>query len=270
MSPAARAQSCQLVSLGEVKIVGQTEMGANKWAKNTGAEVVAASLNGQPSLIGINLNFPYSLATRRRVVELNLPIGKPRLNLTSPGRDGISDLAKMGELQLGAAHLHGVEAFVDNAEVGHADILLSSLLLENFLPEFDIGHGILRLFSKEHCPDKVVYWAMEYQKLPFRHLGETGVFANVAVNGDKVLAAINPGIPRSVIPARYLETLSVPSQDNRAVLGTLEIGGVTLRNWTVSTDMPGSEATMLIGDDVLKHMRFIIDYDAKAIYFTVG
>jgi hypothetical protein len=73
---------------------------------------------------------------------------------------------------------------IGNAKFGEADVVVNASLrkwdpaqpagvvgmdsLAGFDVELDIAHHKLNLFSSDHCPGQVVYWADAYQKVPMR------------------------------------------------------------------------------------------------------
>ena len=256
-----------------------------------GTAVLKATLNGKPVTVGLDMENRFTIVSRASTAAWNVPVRRGEVSRNKLGTDSLTDIATLGDLAIGGAKLDRLEAFVDDRDLGGADLIIGTNMLKNFLPEFDVGHNVLRLFAKQHCPDKVVYWAPDYLKLTYEEISDRFLVAGT-INDKPAEIAISPGLARSVVASETVAAIPLGRQDDgHAVLSTLEFGGVRLHNIPadIGTLVAGSEygipgqtgshlstrrvmkATDLkLGDDVLKHLRFIIDFDAKTIYFTVG
>ena len=275
---AAHAQDCELVTYGEVPITRSAE----------GNVRLGGILDDKPIEVGIDFDRPFNLISRAEADKRDVRI-KVGMQLVTPGEDSLNDVAAFGSLRLAAADLHPFEAFIDERRKSVEGIVIGTNVLKNFLPEFDIAHDVIRLFARPHCDDKLVYWSTEYLKVSYEEIGGRFVI-KAKIDGKDAHVALAPGLPRSIVDNEAVETMSLQRRDgDSAKLDTLEFGGVKLRNLAVDTGslLPELrfshggkthlsprrtiEATDLkIGDDVLKHLRFIIDFQAKTIYFTVG
>jgi hypothetical protein len=61
--------------------------------------------------------------------------------------------------------------------------------------EIDMAARKLNLYSQDHCPGKVVYWAKTYDAVPFR-LGKLGEFYfPMELDGKKIEATLSSGNP---------------------------------------------------------------------------
>ncbi|HLZ66628.1 MAG TPA: hypothetical protein VKQ29_10375 [Aliidongia sp.] len=274
----AQTADCRLASFGEVPI-SQTPGGRS---------VLAASLNGRPINLAFDLENAYGVVAQADADAWKAAVREGEVAFIRQGRDSLTDIATLGSLSVGTARFNGFEAFVDKADLHGADVVLGTNTLRNFLPEFDIGHNVLRLFGKTPCPDKVVYWAPEYLQLGFRKVGDR-FLVDAKINGSEIHAAISPGLARSTISPEAETRLGLARPDGTAVVETLEFGGIKLHNLTVDAEELVAEKThsggpaanftgrraltptdLKIGDDVLKHLRFVIDFEAQRISFTTS
>lgn len=78
------------------------------------------------------------------------------------------------------------------------DGTLAPDLLQLFDVDFDFGHGKLNLFSPEHCPGKVVYWAGAYAEVPFSFMAASLLGANhiklqMTLDGHALTTALDTG-----------------------------------------------------------------------------
>jgi predicted aspartyl protease len=67
--------------------------------------------------------------------------------------------------------------------------------------ELDIAHSQLNLYSQDHCPGNVVYWADTYDAVPMKR-GLAGNFSfPIELNGKKIEATISTGNSRTTLSA---------------------------------------------------------------------
>ncbi|HLZ66341.1 MAG TPA: hypothetical protein VKQ29_08925 [Aliidongia sp.] len=158
-------------------------------------------------------------------------------------------------------------------------------MLRSFLPEFDLKQGVVRLFAKQHCADKLVYWASDY--LTFGYDDSDGrLLFSAKIDGRDSHAILEPDLPQSTISFEAADASHLP-REGSGKLQSLEFGGITLHNISVNsaalqlpqeygqTSHLGAHGLLHpvdieLGADVLKHLRFIMDFDAKTVFFTVG
>jgi len=243
-------------------------------------------LDGKPVQVILDFERPFSLISRAKASQLGASIGRGHGGVLSMGEDFHGDAATLGILRLGKAELKDFEAAVDDGRKAYDGIILGYNMLRYFVPEFDLAHDVIRLFGKDHCPDKLVYWSPDYLKFGFDdHTALIMIAAKL--DGRDVNATLAPERLRSTISFDAADHLSL-AHEGEGMLQSLEFGGIALHHVAVDvTDLrypndPSSVAGHLsrralmkptdlkIGADVLKHMRFMIDFEAKTIYFTVG
>src|ERR1700761_2411241 len=106
--PEAWAQSCRLVSYGEAAITREAD----------GLGVVTATLEGKPVKVWVNPNSRYTLVPRKKIEEWGAKTRRNSQSLMMVGSDTLSDVAILGRLQLGAAGIGNLEAFVDERPLG--------------------------------------------------------------------------------------------------------------------------------------------------------
>jgi hypothetical protein len=218
----------------------------------------------------------------------NLPVRSGGIALMASGRATNDNVATLGTLNLGVARFQNFEAFVVDEDLGDVYFSLGSGVIENFMPEFDLAHNVIRIFSKDHCKDNVVYWSGEYLEMQYEKIN-TSYLVNVKINGADYRATLSPGVPKSAISVEAEDSLGLHHQPgDDVVIDSLELGGIKLHK-LAATDVLGlaahkktptivqfhanpriTQSNMIIGDDVLKHMRFIIDFESHIIYFTVS
>ncbi|GGF02129.1 hypothetical protein GCM10011611_04530 [Aliidongia dinghuensis] len=275
-TPWAQAQDCKLVSRGEIPLTRSSD----------GHLLLSVALNGKPVQMALDFERPFTTISRAKVNELDAPVTNQAGGEFRLGEDALGDVAMLGSVRLGAASVDRLEAVVDDGRKAYNGIILGYNMLQYFLPEFDLAHDVIRLFDKRHCPDKVVYWAPDYLTFKYDdHIGR--MLLDAKVDGRDVHAMLAPERVQSTISYDVADASGI-SHDTGGALQTLEFGGITLRHAAVQVaDLryargpSGPDAhiqaralltptDIKIGADVLKHLRFIIDFEAKTVYFTVG
>lgn len=111
-----------------------------------------------------------------------------------------------------------------------ADGTLGSDVLLNFDLDFDFAAGVLNLYSQDHCPGKVVYWAKEYSDIPMattaqiKWLGTTPVSEDHdvlkggfigAIDGIRTAFDFNTAIKRSRVHELMFRELAALGLKNR-------------------------------------------------------
>jgi len=248
--------------------------------------MLSVVLDGKPVQVVLDFQRAFSLISRARATQMGAKIGQGQGTVLSMGEDAHGEAATLGTLRLGRAELKDFQAAIDDGRKAYDGIILGYNMLRYFVPEFDLAHDVVRLFGKDHCPDKLVYWSADYMKFGFDD--RTALMMTAAkLDGREVNAVLAPELLRSTISFDAADHLSV-AHDGEGTLQSLEFGGIALHHMVVDvTDLrypndPSSVAGHLsrralmkptdlkIGADALKHMRFMIDFEAKTIYFTVG
>jgi hypothetical protein len=271
----ADAQDCRLVSFGEIPII-QTPNGAGQ---------LAVTLNGKPEKVELDFAKSYSEISRAKATELDaLVVAQTRI-VSELGHDSNSKTVSLGTLRLGTADIAGFQALEYDNPKDFAGIVLGTNMLRNFLPEFDVKQGVVRLFGKQHCADKLVYWSSEY--LALKYDDQDGrLLVDVKINGRDGHAIFAPGLAQSAISLDTADASNLP-RDGGGKLQSLEFGGIALHNISVTTSafqLPqeygqsshmGNHRMLVpidikLGADVLKHLRYIMDFESKTVYFTVA
>ena len=169
--------------------------------------------------------------------------------------------------------------------------------------EYDPQAGRINIFSQEHCPGKVVYWANEYSEMRFERGDDHRVAVTVKIGGKSLRGIIDTGAGHTSMSWKaasdefgLMETSpgisSIPSttltSDGRALVTSrytfdaIEFGSLRVRNATVNI-LPQYSSSWLtrtfgfdddapqviIGMDVLQHLHFYVANAEQKIYFTV-
>jgi predicted aspartyl protease len=161
-------------------------------------------------------------------------------------------------------------------------------ILTQYDADFDFANAKFNLFSRNHCPGKVVYWTTE----PYAGIDITvetfgHIMLSVVLDGHKERALIDTGSSRSAISLETAKSDFHLSDADLRPLGSDSTGAkvhpfktLTLQNVTVTDPdivlLPDSYAhlgsfgapTILLGMGVLRQLHLYIAYGEHKIYVT--
>lgn len=220
----------------------------------------------------------------------------------------LDHFVRVPTVDMGAAHFNTVEFLLAKFDTEDGKILgiAGSNLLRNFDVEVDPRGGKVNLFSPQHCPDKVVYWAGAYSDLPAKISFNGQIQIEVSLDGHEMSAVLDTGAARTTlnqIAARRIFDLDFESPSVERISGNsldavyrrrfhaLVAGnGLEVKNPQIyltpdkiaqrqmakalDSGSTGAEnygsATLVLGMDVLSQLHFYIAYREQKVYFTAA
>jgi len=288
----AQAQTCQLKEFASVPADFRS-----------GLILMDVSVNDQPARLVVDTGAGASMLDPAFVARLGLPMidtGTLGFGLTGRGLSGATKVAalKLGNAvsrnaEFGIAHIGGDGH--DGAPVG----LFAADYLANYDVEIDPAGGRLKLFSQDHCPGKVVYWAKEYFRLPVSLTPDRRLDVALEIDGKKLRGLIDTGaqtMSLRLAVARRLFDIDPAAEGLKHgkaigadatqidsfphVFDSVIFGGITLRNTSVQIlDMDvqrgarfggrPEQEDVIIGMSLLRKLHAFIDYGEPALYFTL-
>jgi predicted aspartyl protease len=180
-------------------------------------------------------------------------------------------------------------------------------ILKNFDIDFDFAAGKFNLFSPDHCPGKVVYWAKAYTDIDARIDRYGNIAVTMSLDGHDVDAIVDTGSPMTILnatdakasfgieatsPGAEALTNDVPGTF-RYRFKSLTLGGIEMPNPMIVV-MPdafadasrrelrdeklqgyqgndsGHGPTLILGADALRHLHVYIAYGERKIYATAA
>ena len=233
----AAAQDCTLKQVASLDLVDSTD----------GYILAPLTISGTTRYFYLNLASPLSYVESRFADEMKLTrkgLGKVAQAVNADA------IVFLPSLQFGAATGTNVPVLVRTNASPYGDSravgVLALDLLSSFDIELDLARSKLNLFSQEHCPGKVVYWANEFTTVPLSYRRNQDLHLEMSLDGQSVDVLLNPSTPRSQISmaiAYYRLGLGpespgmeLVSDSNSKVplykypFKTLSAGGVTIRN----------------------------------------
>jgi hypothetical protein len=241
-----------------------------------GRGLVPVTIDGQPVLASLRLEDEVTDARSGLADTLGRRVYGGRAGETE------DEATVFGWVSLGGLNVPHVKSMITHARID-GDVGIGRDVLDLSDLEFDLGHGMVRLFKRSHCLGDTVYWSDSHLELRYLDSYFGPRFAAI-VNGKLVTAALAPSAAMTVVDPDRFEALGLTAQAGKVTLGSLEFGGVRLTQLTAGPFYvrpldgdPGArlypealrdKPDMLIGADVLKRLRLFVAQGEKVIYLT--
>lgn len=164
-------------------------------------------------------------------------------------------------------------------------------MLSSYDVDFDFANGMFRLFMKDHCEGKVVYWTRDPYGIVSFHLNNGHqIIVPVLLDGKEVRAAIDTGAADTVASFERVEdTLNLDEKSPGMTLvpklppgrpryrypfKTLTFDDVTVTNPDITlvpdkqSKMSSASETIVLGMNVLRRLHIYIAYGEQKLYVT--
>jgi predicted aspartyl protease len=276
--------------------------------------LVDVTINDVPAKIQIDTGADTSLLSEKFAARVGLPIeDMPGVVYGLTGR-ALNSKTHVRSLRLGSTTSTNADFALmpvgsdgtDGGPIG----LFGTDYLQNYDVEIDVAGGRVNLFSQDHCPGKVVYWAKDYFKTPIFYPGESFLHRptlDIVVDGKTLRALVDTGAYMTIMrmaTARDRFDLSPGSPDMQKFAQTsgvdgrrletyqhtfqsLTFGDITLHNTRMAivpivtaghvvalgshlNPSLANEPDVLIGMNLLKQLHLLIAYGENALYYTIA
>ena len=290
-------------------------------ATRSGLIAVPVTINGTPQNMIVSPNAFMGDVSQKLVDTLDLKVlALKDANSTNPA-------FRYGPIYFGnGEHAKGVTR-IASVVVGMENIAYTEFLINPYRPDedgkiagalgydvwqhfdldFDFANGKLNLFSPDHCPGKVVYWAGSYTDADTRSAGGGGIGVTMSLDGhdvDSTLDVASPVTTMTLTAARTAFGIDENSpgvekltQDGGTIYRThfkaLTLSGITVNNPEVylipdavaetarkdlqEDKMNGYEGRdsissphLVVGLNVLRHLHLYVAYKEHKIYVTAA
>jgi predicted aspartyl protease len=241
----ARAEECRLSRVTEL------DMSITK-----DKLLVPVSIGGVSKFMAIDTGASASVVDPVAADDLHLVTHRYYENVfvTAAGVS-ITQIAIIPRLDMGPLYAENIKALVWPSPLGLGNNVAGTLgadLLHNYDADIDFGTGKFSLFSKDHCPGKVIYWPAPVVAVVPIHVTNTGhIVLPVALDGHQFDAVLDTGSDGSFLsleaaygafglsansPGMFPTgdihgVLTVPAY--RHTFKTLEFEGITIGNPTL-------------------------------------
>jgi predicted aspartyl protease len=268
-----------------------------------------ARIEGKPAEVILDTGAQTSLIFPEAARHLGLPITDAYGTGTMFGAGGSFSAHKVRihDLTIGGTPLHDVVFWVGGGAMERPEeaMLLGQDVLRTWDVEYDLGHGVVRLFHPVDCHgDDVAYWAQSYARSVMHPTldNDAVIDVDVLLNGARASATLDTGAPRTVVTpeaaARARAAVKRDTHEGETVGGlgaykaaagyadfdTVGVGGEVLKHVRLQVadmfahnrqettgHLAGVQANMpdlLLGLDFMRAHRLIVAPDQGVIYFT--
>jgi len=295
---AAAAETCNLKQRASLPMVTMGPLGTG---------LIQAGIGGRPFRMLVDTGAESTMIEGKAALAAGLKL--PRATGRAVGIGGEVDVSVLFLLPMLLDHtrVDALMAKVSDPEKplyqNAFDGLLGLDVLDQFDFEIDPQGKKLNLYSQEHCRGQVVYWDTEYSTIPFALSQQHLIQVTVQVNGRPLRGIIDTGNSHTSMrwttasdlfglttgsPGVYALPHPTMTGDGKLIDGaqytfdSLEFGHVRIRHAVVNllpqysanafSDIFGMDdwgPQIIIGMDVLQHLRFYVANAEKMIYFTV-
>jgi predicted aspartyl protease len=249
--------------------LAQAAFGACKIAQVAELPVSVASnrprlqgqINGQPVDILIDTgaaSFVWEGAAKQLGLKMG---GVQNLRMFGVGGEAIVHETVVNRLQIGAFTAKNLQMVViyQNAPPrrGAPAMVLGEDFFSNFVTEFDLAHGVVRLLKPKDCQlDQLTYWSETYSEADLERadLYDPRILARVTLAGKQVSAMLDTGASTSMVARAVASTVGVtPWTDGKqAAVKMSGIAGVPIDSWV------GTFPTFALGSESVRNVKLRI------------
>lgn len=283
MAPASDCKVSQMAEL-PVTMVGQRAM-------------VEAKFGDRAAPFILDSGAFYSTISAGAAAEYGLKV-KPApawFRLSGIGGDSTAGIAQASNYSLVGVAIPKIEFLVGGSDTGKAGLLGQNILGLGDV-EYDLPHGVVRLFKTTDCNRmSLAYWAKSKPvtsvPLEGRALGllKPHTIAMVTIDGVKVRALFDTGAESGVMSLQAAKRIGVTPKSNGAIdvdttsgigskripawlfqFKSIDMGGEIIRNprFRIAPIDLGGDADMLIGIDFFLTHRVFVSNATHSMYFT--
>lgn len=212
------------------------------------------------------------------------------------GRPALTE-ATIDDLEIDQMSAHSFEAMVAPAGLLPTDTIgiLSPDIMAQYDVDFDFAGGTFKVFTQNHCPDRVVYWThSNYARVPF-HIDYNGhILVPIRIDGKQVEAVIDTGTGTSTMSLGMAKSVfgidasspgMTPTGEQeindisgvatyRYPFAALTLEGVAVTNPAITivddSHMAEGSTPLILGVQTLRQLHLYIAYGEKALYATAA
>ncbi len=275
-----------------------------------GEYIVPVSLNGKDFKFAVDTGGVDSILSGDSADALSLPRKELSDLWYSASGKVIRETVRISKFQLGPMvgndiyFLVSPSGFADH----HRDASINGALGANFLVAYDLeldpAHNVVNLYSRDHCPGKVVYWATSWTEIPIKVL-DKHIAVTIQLDGKPIQALVDTGASVTTLNLRaagrtfdlhpgdqgvdaagtvtMVDGVKLPAYTHQ--FGSLELAGLKVANPKITltaTQGPPQDdlklaaidhetmykSDLLLGMDVLRNLHLYVSYNEDKIYAT--
>ncbi|HTO41333.1 MAG TPA: hypothetical protein VL026_10180 [Rhizomicrobium sp.] len=291
----AQAEDCKL------KMVASYDM-----LPVDGAVVIPVQIAGKPRPMGVGLQSAIGSVSEGLADAMGLEPQHIARGTVYSSKAHMDELVAVPDINIGMVHLDRAHFALGNGASAANGSWIGNDILSVFDIELDFAARKVRFFSPDHCKGKVVYWSSSQVAFPFR-LDNNKIQFAMNLDGHEISTTFTLGCSCSALNWRVARGVFGLSEDSprihtlhepdgttvqSASFESLSVGGLsipkpslfliedTLRSMArydtpdKMQNQPGYELVhmphLILGLDVLKHLRVYIAYQERMIYLTAA
>lgn len=285
----------------------------DEWSVRPGSRhlVVEGAANGQPIGIMLDTGAVRSVILPSAARRLDLPRRQARnYRMFGVGGEVPVEVAQVESFSIGPTVRKGMHLIVAGARelAPGVDVILGDDFFHNVDVEFDLAHGVVRLFQAKDCDGvSLAYWTHDGAgevTIEAVHDAEPQIIVPVKVNGGQMRALLDSGAASSVMMKGAAAAVGltpdspgvVPVSQGRGVgpksvdawvgpIETFTIGNENIRDTAIAFSDLFKDATyaeagsrvsrpvggtedMLLGLDFLRSHRVLIAHSQRKLFFS--
>jgi predicted aspartyl protease len=255
-----------------------------------GRIAIPVGVDGQPASFLVDTGGVYVSMTPELAKKIGRPAKEVDRWLVGVGGSVMRTAVHVDEFTIGKLKGTGMAVYVDTRLGIDVDGTVDPDMMAKFDVDFDFAHGLMNLFSQDHCPGKVVYWAKDFVALPMEVRINSGhIRVPVTIEGKKVMATLDTGAMDSVMSLKLAKSLGITEDSADLKLSqssgsnnqfrtytypfkALDMDGIIVTNphITVLSDamLPGMGDDIILGMGILRQLHLYIAYKEEKLYIT--
>lgn len=257
--------------------------------------MVAATVNGIPSRFIADSGAFFSIlspgaAAAAKLRQIPAP---PWYRISGLGGTASVSIVKVKDFGLSGVTFHDVDFIVGGSDTGTTGLLGQNVLGLGDV-EYDLPHGMIRLFRSHDCGSKAMaYWAAAggFSETSIEPTDERQrhTFLHVTINGVSLRALLDTGAPETILSLKAAARLGIHPGDPgvRESAGATGLGSKASRAWSAPFKTFGigdeevrnirlhivdsqflSDTDVILGGDFLISHRIYVDNAAHRLFFT--
>jgi predicted aspartyl protease len=276
-SQGASAQACEFIRLATVKTDTLRD----------GRIKIPVTVEGRPLSFLVDTGGTVTTIKPEQVKELGLEPKQTPLKLMGVAGSMMNLYVNSSNFSLGELRIKNLPIYVESRNLAEADGTLSPDVMRDYDVDIDFARSSLSLISQ--CPgqepDRATAGSIV---LPMAVTGDGHVRFPVKIDGHDIMATLDTGAAISFISMKAAALLGIDpkSPELRLLHDTggyqmfaypfqsLEFGRVSARNPPIAifsdNFAKGIGSDLLLGTNVLRHMRLYIAYGEKHLYISAA
>jgi predicted aspartyl protease len=275
------------------------------------SEMIPGAINGAPRLFLLDTGGFMSQVSDDTVKELQMPTHDSALRLYDVSGEASRRFVLADKLQIGSLAAPHFPMMVMPASLGEdLDGIISTDLMLRYDVDIDFGSGLMRYFSPDHCPGKVVYWSPPaVASVPITIRDQSSIWIPVTLDGKEFRALVDTGATRTTISSETARVMFDLTPDSPGmekggningdaklasythVFHTLSFNGIDVSNPKVEImpdrmnsasheEQTGNRALtgetdlslpqLILGMDILRHLHVYMAFRDKQFYVSAG